>query len=169
MEPAAADVIITPPAVPETHPMGGLHTFESLLGLLAATLVGITVPGAAALSLYFKSREQTSLAEAGGWVLWLLLSAAEVAFIAWVKQGYDLRQHPLPPRLALRQRRWPLALRPVMAGWWIAHLIAIVVVGDFMWTMLQVGSPRPEDASLIFEVTPDSEAMWRSIVAGEMP
>ena len=41
---------------------------------------------------------------------------------AWLKHALERGDlHPFVPHFALRQLRWPLPLRPIVACWWVAH------------------------------------------------
>jgi hypothetical protein len=114
---------------------GVLATVESTASVFFAFVVGLVVVTAGGLAAFLSYRERGMT-----WVLpaGLAVAAAEVVSLAWLKAGLELpADRARVPELALRQPRWPIALRPLVAGWWLAHA---AVGGGAMWLLEQAGA-----------------------------
>ena len=59
---------------------------------------------------------------------WLALLSGEMFFFRWLKFSLDLDLHPFIPRLAIRQPRWPLIVRPFVLAFWLSHFVVSMVL-----------------------------------------
>src|SRR5207253_917676 len=53
-------------------------------------------------------------------------------FLYWLKRSLERGMYPIAPNLAMNQIRWPIALRPIVAGWWLVHFLLGVVTIIFV-------------------------------------
>ena len=113
-------------------PAAGLARLEATAAVFSAIVIGLMfalLGGYAAVSAHEKH----------GWN-WMVscgvaVLGGEVVTIAWLKRGLDgPAERSTVPGLALRQPRWPVASRPVLAGWWLAHG---AVAAGAMWLLEQ--------------------------------
>ena len=117
---------IIPPAQVSRSPSAVWTTFEATTSVFFAFTIGffIAVGAGTAAVLSFGERG----ANAAAWEAWVPPAAAavavgELAFLWWLKVRLESATGgSRVPQIALRQRQWPLLLRPVMAIWWLAHL-----------------------------------------------
>ena len=93
-------------------------TLESTASVFVAFVVGLVVFLLAGAFVVATPKEMSR------WVIALGVAViiAEVGFLYWLKVGLERGEKPFIPLFVLRQRRWPLAIRPLMAAWWAAHL-----------------------------------------------
>jgi hypothetical protein len=58
---------------------------------------------------------------------YVVAAVAEIVFLTWLKASLERQVQPLAPALAMRQPRWPLLVRPLVAAWWSVHFAAAAV------------------------------------------
>ncbi len=129
-------VISTPPD--ERSPLSRFHRFESLCGLVIAALFLLCVGFGGLAAIGFRPGRRPHAETAIMATLWGFVMIAELVFLAWMKGGYDAHDHPLPARLALRQPRWPILLRPFVATWWLAHWASMLLLAELFFRLMKV-------------------------------
>lgn len=107
-----------PPALPRWREV--LVKGEATISVMFAFLFGLFGIGAA-IFVAVASYKETGLR----WQHFALvpICIAEGAFLISLKSSLEKGYHPFITTFALRQRVWPLALRPLVALWWLAHVV----------------------------------------------
>lgn len=108
-------VTIVPPEKPRLW-----QTIESTASVFFAFLVGFVLLTVGGLVVFSAEGSPDFYWLVAAWILAVL---AEAAFLYWLKSSLELGFRPFVPEFALEQRRWPLALRPVVCCWWVAHFM----------------------------------------------
>lgn len=122
-----------------------LGVFESALGLAFSGFLSLLwlFPGLYVLA-GVKSRHAERVAAM--WIAWaasLVLLGFSFRFYARSLNGAS---HPVPISIALRQRRWPSMMKPVVALWWLAIGAGMVLGAE--WVIRQYAGFR-EDQKLV--------------------
>jgi hypothetical protein len=119
-------------ATPDHHAAGRLHDAEAFLGMFIAWFFTVLAVVRVLVWIYVRQGPAYAPGTLALWALWIAGCVAEFRFYRWMRREYHLRHHPLPPRLALMQPRWPDAAKPVVALWWLAHWVLILLLAEFI-------------------------------------
>jgi hypothetical protein len=97
-----------------------LQKIEATVGEIFAFLVGFVLLVLGGDIVYF-ARGSTDFA----WLLpsWMIAVLLEGAFLWKLKTSLEMGHYPFAPWFALKLRRWPLLLRPLVAAWWAVHFL----------------------------------------------
>ncbi|HEX4055544.1 MAG TPA: hypothetical protein VHX86_14865 [Tepidisphaeraceae bacterium] len=110
-----------------------LQKAEATIGAIFAFLVGfdVLVPGR---DVVYVARGSADIA----WLfpIWLVGVLLEGAFLWKLKTALEVGHYPFAPWFALQLRRWPLLLRPIVAGWWTLHFLLGTVASMFLENLI---------------------------------
>jgi hypothetical protein len=97
-----------------------LQKVEATVGEIFAFLVGFVLLVVGGDVVYL-ARASTDFA----WLLpsWTIAVLLEGAFLWKLKTSLENGEYPFAPWFALKLRRWPLLLRPLVAAWWAVHFL----------------------------------------------
>lgn len=139
------------------------QTVEATASVFFAFVVGFCLAVAGGSILFVIDEPDAKWLQAVSFVTLL----GEGAFLLWLKHALergDLR--PFVPRFALRQLHWPLILRPVVACWWLAHLVVALA----FLVMLERLTRTPEriDAAAVAGYAVLGLASWTAAHCGQL-
>ena len=61
-------------------------------------------------------------------LVWICATVGQFIFLAWLKTARDgIVDDPFMPQFALRQPRWPVAVRPLIVVFWLAHFLVTML------------------------------------------
>jgi hypothetical protein len=119
----------TEPVAPAVREEAGwFDTAEAFCGLAMAGMFGTALVFIACGVMASFFGRPTTAHTTVSIIVWVVLMAAELVFLNAALRFYNRREYPLPARLALSQPRWPVVLRPVVAAWWVAHTVGLLVL-----------------------------------------
>ena len=110
-----------------------LQKIEATVGAIFAFLVGFVLLVLGGDIVYMAQGTKDFF-----WLFptWACIVLLEGLFLWQLKTSLEIGHYPFAPWFALNRRRWPLALRPLVAAWWAAHFILGTLASVFFESLI---------------------------------
>jgi hypothetical protein len=159
------------PTYPLFHGAGISSKLADLEAVLGLTLVGFTtlmvVIGIPVFTLQLLIYHRPRLPN---WY-WAVLGPPSLAavYLQWksfqaIGSSLEHAAHPRPVSMALSQRTWPVALRPLVGLWWLGQAAMFVAIAEQISRGLQI--PNPSDFGRILILSMRTVLIFMSVYCG---
>src|SRR5688572_14339472 len=105
---------------------------EAILGLIFASFLGVGLFIMVPIVLLSEGKRLQPRNHVLVWVAWGIAALVKALSLRFYGGGLEHATHPVPVSIAMRQRSWPLTLRPLAAAWWLANAAAMVALAEWV-------------------------------------